>query len=123
MEYLLLIYTPSDAPPRSEDEGQAMFAEFGRYTQSLQESGAMVGGDPLQPPQMATTVRSENGETLTTDGPFAETTEWLGGYYKIDVESLDEALEWAAKIPSVKHGDRIEVRPVMQVPADYATGA
>jgi hypothetical protein len=65
----------------------------------------------------------ENGETLTTDGPFAETKEWLGGYYKIDVESLDEALEWAAKIPSVKHGDRVEVRPVMSLPADYATGS
>jgi hypothetical protein len=123
MEYLLLIYTPTDAPAREGEDAEAMFAEFGRYTQDLQESGAMVGGDPLQPPAMATTVRVENGETLTTDGPFAETKEWLGGYYKIDVESLDEALEWAAKIPSVKHGDRIEVRPVMPLPADSATGA
>jgi hypothetical protein len=122
MEYLLLIYTPADAPAREGPEAQAMFEEFGRYTQSIQEAGAMVGGDPLQPPEMATTVRVENGETLTTDGPFAETKEWLGGYYKIDVESLDEALEWAAKIPSVKYGDRIEVRPVMPLPADYPTG-
>ena len=121
MEYLLLIYTPTDAPAREGDDAQAMFAEFGRYTQSIQEAGAMVGGDPLQPPEMATTVRSENGEILTTDGPFAETKEWLGGYYKIDVETLDEALDWAGRIPSVKYGDRVEVRPVMPLPADYAS--
>jgi hypothetical protein len=121
MEYLLLIYTPADRPSREGAEAEAMFAEFGRYTQSLQESGAMVGGDPLQPPEMATTVRSENGEILTIDGPFAETKEWLGGYYKIDVGTLDEALEWAGRIPSVEYGDRIEVRPVMPVP-DRAAG-
>ena len=120
MEYVLLIYTPTDAPAREGGDAEAMFAEFGAYTKRLQESGAMVGGDPLQPPQMATTVHSENGELLTTDGPFAETKEWLGGFYKIDVESLDEALDWAGQIPSVKYGDRIEVRPVMPVPADYA---
>jgi hypothetical protein len=122
MEYMLLIYTPTDTPSREGEEAQAMFAEFGRYTQSIQEAGAMVGGDPLQPPDMATTVRSEDGEILTTDGPYAETKEWLGGYYKIDVESLDEALEWAGRIPSLRYGDRVEVRPVMPVSADYATG-
>jgi hypothetical protein len=121
MEYMLLIYRPTDAPAQSEEEAQAMFAEFGRYTQSLQDAGALVGGDPLQPPETATTVRAQGGETLTTDGPFAETKEWLGGYYKIDVDSLDEALEWAAKVPSVPHGGSIEVRPVTPVPADHPT--
>jgi hypothetical protein len=119
MEYLLLIYTPADAPAREGDDAQAMFAEFGRYTQSLVDAGALVAGDPLQPPETATTVRASGGETLTTDGPFAETKEWLSGYYKIDVESLDDAIEWAAKIPSVAHGGAIEVRPVLPVPAEF----
>jgi hypothetical protein len=118
MEYMLLIYTPGVAQKLGDEELQAMFAEFGKYSQSLRDSGAFVAGDPLQPPQAATTVQVEGDETLTTDGPFAETKEWLGGYYKIDVESLDEALEWAAKIPSVKYGDKIEVRPVMPIAAD-----
>jgi hypothetical protein len=121
MEYMLLIYVPSDAPPGTEDERNAMFAEFGRYTQSLIDAGVLVGDDPLQPPDSATTVRLQGGEALTTDGPFAETKEWLGGYYKIRSESLDEALEWAAKIPSLQGGGSVEVRPVMPVPADYPT--
>jgi len=121
MEYMLLIYVPSDAPESTEEERAAMFAEYGKVTQSLRESGALVGDDPLQPPATATTVRTQGEEILTTDGPFAETKEWLGGYYKIDVESLDEALEWAARIPAVKYGGSVEVRPVMPVPADYPT--
>jgi hypothetical protein len=123
MEYMLLIYTPGVAQKLSDEEREAMFAEFGKYSQSLRDSGAFVAGDPLQPPDVATTVRAEGGETLTTDGPFAETKEWLGGYYKVDVESLDEALDWAGKIPSVKYGDKIEVRPVMPIPADSPAGS
>jgi hypothetical protein len=121
MEYMLLIYVPSDAPESTEEERAAMFAEYGKVTRSLQESGALVGDDPLQPPATATTVRAQGEEILTTDGPFAETKEWLGGYYKIDVESLDEALEWAARIPAVKYGGSVEVRPVMPLPAEYPT--
>jgi len=79
----------------------------------------MVAGDALQPTSTATSVRVRDGETLTTDGPFAETKEVLGGYYLIDVETLDEALEWAAKIPGAGHGT-IEVRPVV---TDYETVA
>ena len=94
-----------------------MFAEFGKYTRRLIDSGAYVAADPLQPPQTASTVRIRNGETLTTDGPFAETKEWLAGYYKVDVESLDDAIEWASQIPSVRVGGSIEVRPVQPVPA------
>ena len=113
MQYLLLIYgDQSQASSMSEEEmGQVMQA-YGTYTQELEQSGAMVGGNALQPVDTATTVRVRNDETLTTDGPFAETKEQLGGYYLVDVGSLDEALEWAAKIPGARHGS-IEVRPVM----------
>ncbi|HZE28928.1 MAG TPA: YciI family protein, partial [Gaiellaceae bacterium] len=83
-----------------------------QYTKELQDSGALVAGDALEPTPTATTVRVRNDETLTTDGPFAETKEQLGGYYLVDVGSLDEALEWAAKIPGARHGS-VEVRPLM----------
>jgi hypothetical protein len=113
VQYMLLIYgDPSGRESMSEEEmGQIMQAYF-TYTEELQNSGKMVAGDGLQPTDTATTVRVRNGETLTTDGPFAETKEQLGGYYLVDVDSLDEALEWAAKIPGAKNGS-IEVRPVM----------
>jgi hypothetical protein len=113
MQYLLLIYgDQSQASSMSEEEmGQVMQA-YGTYTQELEQSGAMVGGNALQPVDTATTVRVRKDETLTTDGPFAETKEQLGGYYLVDVGSLDEALEWAAKIPGARYGS-IEVRPVM----------
>jgi hypothetical protein len=110
---MLLIYGDSSrASSMSEEEMGQIFQAYGTYTQELQESGAMVAGDALQPVDTATTVRVRNDETLTTDGPFAETKEQLGGYYIVDVGSLDEALEWAAKIPGARHGS-IEVRPVM----------
>jgi hypothetical protein len=113
MQYLLLIYGDENGwETMSEEERGQIFQAYGTYTQELQDSGAMVAGDALQPTQTATTVRVRNDETLTTDGPFAETKEQLGGYYLVDVGSLDEALEWAAKIPGARHG-AIEVRPVM----------
>jgi hypothetical protein len=113
VQYMLLIYgDQSQWGSMSEEEmGQVMQA-YGTFTQELQDSGAMVAGDALQQTDTATTVRVRNDETLTTDGPFAETKEQLGGYYLVDVGSLDEALEWAAKIPGARHGS-IEVRPVM----------
>ena len=113
MQYMLLIYgDQSQWGSMSEEEmGQVMQA-YGTFTQELQDSGAMVAGDALQRTDTATTVRVRNDETLTTDGPFAETKEQLGGYYLVNVGSLDEALEWAAKIPGARHGS-IEVRPVM----------
>ena len=123
MEYMLLIYTPSDAPEGTQEEREAMFAEYGRFTQRVQDAGAYVAGDPLEPTHTATTVRAPDGETLTTDGPFAETKEWLGGYYKIEAESLDQAIEWASQIPAAKYGGSVEVRPVMPVPADYPSSS
>jgi hypothetical protein len=107
MQYLLLIYVPTDVTPDPSQRGRWM-----DYTSELQESGAMVAGDALQGLETAATVRVRDNETLVTDGPFAETKEMLGGYYLIDVDDLDAALGWAAKIPSVGYGS-VEVRPVM----------
>ena len=108
---MLLIYgDPSEAPP--EAQSQEQLQRWFDYTQELERAGAMKAGDALQMPDTATTVRVRNGETLLTDGPFAETKEILGGYYLIDVEDLDTALGWAAKMPNIQYGS-VEVRPVM----------
>ena len=114
MQYLLLIYVPTDWTPDPAERPRWM-----SYTQELQESGALVAGDALQGLDTATTVRVRDDETLVTDGPFAETKEMLAGYYLVDVPDLDAALGWAARIPSVGYGS-VEVRPVMaydQAPA------
>ena len=116
MEYMLLIYVEGEPGSGTEEERDQMGATFAKYSQDLADAGAIVGGDPLQPPTTATTVRVAGGETLTSDGPFAETKEWLAGYYKIDVDSIDEAIEWAARVPSVAHGGSIEVRPLAPMP-------
>jgi hypothetical protein len=113
MQYMLLIYGDQNGwQSRTEEENNQLMQDYYQFTEDLQKSGSMVAGDALEPTQTATTVRVRNDETLTTDGPFAETKEQLGGYYILDVGSLDEALEWAAKIPGAKHGS-VEVRPVM----------
>jgi hypothetical protein len=106
MQYLLLIHDDE-----SQDNGDLM-PEYMAYTEALRESGSLVGANQLQPSDTATTVRVRGGETLVTDGPFIETKESLGGYYLVEAESLDEAIEWAAKIPSARFG-HIEVRPVV----------
>jgi hypothetical protein len=118
MQYMLLIY--GDEKRRegmSEDERGQIIEQYFAYTQELKDAGAYIAGDALQLTANATTVRVRNDEEVVTDGPFAETKEQLGGYYLIDVDSLDEATEWASKIPAAKHGS-IEVRPVMQFPAE-----
>jgi len=113
MQYMLLIYNdPNGWESMSEAEQGAIFQAYGTFTEELQASGKLVAGDALQAIDTATSVRVRDGETLTTDGPFAETKEVLGGYYLIDVETLDEALEWGAKIPGATYGT-IEVRPVV----------
>lgn len=121
MHYLLLIADDEkiwDSIPDAERD--AMYAEYGRFTQELQASGAFVGANQLQPSSTATVVSVRNGETVLTDGPFAETKEVLGGYYLIDVETLDEALAWAAKIPTARIG-HVEVRPVVTRTAEVAS--
>ena|SRR5207253_3062579 len=115
MQYLLLIHDDEQRwAAMTEEEQTAIYSEYRVLTADLRESGAFVGGNQLQPAPTAVTVRVRDGEQLVTDGPFAETKEQLGGYYLIDVESLDEALEWAAKIPSARLGS-VEVRPVVPV--------
>jgi hypothetical protein len=122
MEYMLLIYVEGEPGAGTQEERDGMSAAFAGYTQELVEAGAIVGGDRLEPYTSATTVRVQGGDLITSDGPFAETKEWLGGYYKIDVESLDEAIEWARKIPSVTHGGSIEIRPLAPMPAGAPSG-
>ena len=113
MQYLLMIYRSEaefgkmDATARKD-----LSAEYGAFTQSIIQSGHFKAGDGLQPTTTATTVRVREGKTLTTDGPFAETREQLGGYYLVEARDLDTALGIAARIPCAKSGS-IEVRPVM----------
>ena len=116
MQYMLLLYSAEDAGPQpGSPEFAAEMQEWFTYTEDMTAKGAFVSGEPLQPSETATTVRVRNDETLTTDGPFAETKEVLGGFYIIDVDDLDAAIEWAARIPSVPYGS-VEIRPVMLLP-------
>jgi hypothetical protein len=111
--YALLIYSDEKAQENASQEefGKVMDA-YNAFTKEITDRGMMAGGEALQPTGTATTVRVKNGETLTTDGPFAETKEQLGGFYLIDAKDLDEAIEIGAKIPGAATGS-IEVRPVM----------
>jgi|SRR5580698_4317761 hypothetical protein len=112
MKYLCLIYTDeSQAAKMTKEEMGAMFAEYGAFTESIQKSGQYIGGNPLQPVATASTVRVRNGKVSTTDGPFAETKEQLGGYYLIEAKDLNEAIQVASRIPSARFGS-IEVRPI-----------
>jgi hypothetical protein len=118
MQYLLLIYSDEKRWEHlSEEERGPRLQEWFAYTDELREAGALVAGDALQPTSTATTVQYKEGETLTTDGPFAETKEQLGGYYLVEVESIDEALEWASKMP-IGPGGKVEVRPTVQFPVE-----
>lgn len=113
MKYLLTIYADeghyASMPPERMGE---VFAAHGRFGAAAAEAGVMRGGDGLQPTSTATTVRVRDGETMLTDGPFAETREQLGGFYMIECGDLDEAVRWAAQVPEAQFGS-IEVRPVM----------
>ncbi len=113
MRYMLLIYDDEARwQSLSDEERGAIMEQYFAYTGELQERGAYVDGSALQPTATATTVRVDGGETMTTDGPFAETKEQLGGFYLIEARDLNEALQVAAKIPSARIGS-IEVRPVV----------
>jgi hypothetical protein len=112
MQYLLMIYQ-NEAEYSKVDPAalQKIYEEYGAFTQGIIKSGAFKAGDRLQPTTTATTVRIRDGKTLTTDGPFAETREQLGGYYLVEARDLDEALAMAARIPGARFGS-IEVRPI-----------
>ena len=118
MQYMLLIYDdPNVWRTMSEEEQNAVMGEYFAYTNELREAGKFVAGDALQPTTTAKSVRVRGSDVQTTDGPFAETKEQLGGYYLVDVDSEDEAIEWARKIPSARLGT-IEVRPVVVFPVE-----
>src|SRR5438046_10627725 len=99
------------------DQRKALSGEYVAFTQSIIQSGHFKGGDGLQPTSTATTVRVREGKTLTTDGPFAETREQLGGVWIFDCKDLDEAISWAAKIPQAQNGS-MEIRPLWQQSAE-----
>jgi hypothetical protein len=114
MQYLLMIYSNEAQYAKLDPEvGKKMTGEFEAFTKDIVQSGNFKAGDRLQPTSTATTVRVKDGKVLTTDGPFAETREQLGGYYLIEAKDLDAALGIAARIPSARHGyGSIEVRPI-----------
>ena len=121
MQYMILIYGDERnfATLANDAEAQKqMYAAYTRYGASMREAGVLRGGAELKPTHSATTVRIRNGKPVTTDGPFAETKEQLGGYYLVEAKDLDEATKLAARIPGARQGS-IEVRPVMQMPPDY----
>jgi hypothetical protein len=121
MQYLILIYSEeSSAPPDPAEMGPIM-DEYNAYTKLLRDRGAFVAGEALQPTATATTVRIRDGRTLTTDGPFAETKEALGGFYLVEARDLDEALAFGAACPGAKWGS-IEVRPVVDFSAGELPG-
>jgi hypothetical protein len=112
MKYMMLIYanqseTPEFTPEERKAAAQAWFA----FNAEAEAAGVLLYNDGLAPVTQATTVRVRNGETLISDGPFAETHEHLGGYYMLECKDLDEAISWAAKIPGARFGS-IEIRPV-----------
>ena len=116
MKYMILIYHEPGVPEfETEQEQQAEMGAWFAFTQRIVESGELVSGEPLQGVETATTVSVRDGETVVTDGPFAETKEILGGYYLVDVADLERAQQLAAELPSAKYG-RNEVRPLLELP-------
>ena len=116
MKYLLLLYQNERIwEGRSSEEAGRIFQEYMDYTKGIHRDGNYIAGEALQPTATATTVRQRNGKTLTTDGPFAETKEQLGGFYLVEARDLDEAIKLAVGIPAVRTGS-IEVRPILPTP-------
>jgi hypothetical protein len=113
MRYLLMIYG-DESVDLNPDEMQKVMGAYDAFTNEVKSAGAMQAAEALQPTATATTVRVRNGETLITDGPFADTKEQLGGFYLLDCKNLDEAVAYAAKIPGAQGGS-IEVRPIWEM--------
>jgi hypothetical protein len=113
MQYILLIYS-SEAmwDTKTPDQINSVMAEYGAFTESIVKSGNFKAGEELQPVTAATTVRVRNGKPQVTDGPFAETREQLGGFYLVEADNLDQAIQMASRIPSARDGC-VEVRPIM----------
>ena len=112
MKYLCLIYESERAwETMTKEDGERIMGEYFAFTDDIKKSGHYMAGEALQPTMTATTVRVRNGKIGTTDGPFAETKEQLGGYYLVEAKDLNEAIQIAARIPAAKNGS-IEVRPI-----------
>ncbi|HEY6344365.1 MAG TPA: YciI family protein [Bryobacteraceae bacterium] len=120
MRYMMLIYSKETPGGMNAEQKEELYARHTRTMAEGRKKGVLEGAEPLAPVSTATTVRVEEGKTLVTDGPFAETKEQLASYYIIDCENLDEAIEWAAKIPTGCRGNPgcIEIRPLPGIPAD-----
>jgi hypothetical protein len=115
MRYMFLLYAADEARPQpGTPEHAAEHTVWMDLTAAMADAGVLVAGDALHPATTATTVSLDGGSPVTTDGPFAETKETLGGYYVVEVADLDEALAWAARTPAARWG-RVEVRPVIDL--------
>jgi hypothetical protein len=121
-QYMLLIYNPADGGDPTPEQMQEIGSRYDAYTQSLVEAGVLVGGDALERADTATTVRERDGQTQFTDGPFAETKEFLAGYYLLNCPDLDTALDHATRLPAVGFGGSVEVRPVWDRTGPMAAG-
>lgn len=114
MRYLAMIFATESDERLSDAERQQYFAQFARFNRDAKEAGIFLGGEALQPGETATVVRMmENGASVT-DGPFIETKEAIAGFYMLNCENLDQAIEWAARIPAARYG-AIEVRPILEL--------
>ena len=122
MQYLVLIYSEESTEAPDMERIGAVMEEYNAYSQMLRDKGHYVAGEALQPTATATTVRIRDGQTLTTDGPFAETKEALGGFYLIEAADLDEALRLGGACPGAKWGS-IEVRPIVDFSSGQMPGA
>jgi len=111
MKYAILIYIDEKAPTGTPAEREAIHGEYMALSEAAGKAGILVGGEPLEDSDTATTVRVRDGKRTTTDGPFAETKEVLGGFFLLDVPSIDEALDFAAKLPAARYGS-VEVRAI-----------
>jgi hypothetical protein len=115
MRYALLICTDEATElARSPEEYETVMSEYGAFGEEMTKRGVLQGGERLRPTSDATTVQVRNGDVVTSDGPFAETKEQIGGFFLVDCKDLDEAIEIASKIPSAKHGT-VEVRPIWEM--------
>jgi hypothetical protein len=119
MQYMMLIYSGEAPEGLSPERAEQVKAAHWRLIDEATRKGVLIGVGPLAPTSSATTVRMQNGKALVTDGPFAETKEHLAGYYIIECDNLDEAIEWAAKIPASCRGADgcVEIRPMPGLPA------
>jgi hypothetical protein len=118
MRYLLMIYETERPTQPTAEEALASNMRYAAFTAEVQQRGLFQAGEALEPTNTATTVRVRDGKAVVTDGPFAETKEFLGGFYLLECRDLDEAIELAKKIPAVEHGS-IEIRPIWELPAEY----